>query len=90
MFTDNLSDKDTVIFTDTYYEEQACQEEIYLEETEEELRIILESADSVPSQREDLREEQENAAEELITGDSDDPPLSDDSVEEVLKNIFGD
>jgi len=90
MFTDNRSDEDAVIFTDSYYEEQACQEEIYLEETEEELRIMLESADSPPLQSENLREERENAVEELITGDSDDPPLPEDSVEEMVKNILGD
>ena len=41
--------KDTSMSTDTdaYYEAVASQEEIYLEEAEEELRMILES-DEIP------------------------------------------
>ena len=66
------------------YEIIASQEEIYLEEVEEELRLILESDDSAPPLDQTLDQQQENLAEELITGDSDDPPLSDESVEEML------
>jgi hypothetical protein len=71
--------------TEAYYEAIASQEEIYLEEeeiyleeTEEELRVILECDDPPPPRQ------QEHAAEELITGDSDDPPLSKEAVEEML------
>ena len=35
--------------TEAYYEAAACQEEIYLEEVEEELRAILTSDDQLPS-----------------------------------------
>jgi hypothetical protein len=35
--------------TEAYYEAVASQEEIYLEETEEELRMILKSDDLLPA-----------------------------------------
>ncbi len=65
------------------YEKVASQEEIYLEETEEELRAILISDNS--SQSECIDERLEQAAEELITGDSDDPPLSEEAVVDMLR-----
>jgi hypothetical protein len=68
---------------DAYYETVACQEELYLEETEEELRAILIFADPSPSESTD--EKLGDAAEELITGDSDDPPLSEEVVAEMLR-----
>jgi hypothetical protein len=73
-----------------------CQEEIYLEETEEELRAILVLEDPSSYNQgttacvdccfvtESLDEERGRAAEELITGDSDDPPLSATAVVEML------
>ena len=78
--------KDQNIPTDTeaYSETVASQEEIYLEEREEELRAILVSDDPAPSDGVD--EEPVHAAEELITGDSDDPPLSEEVVAEMLRN----
>jgi hypothetical protein len=72
------------IGTDAYYEEQASQEEIYLEETEEQLRMILESDDPSPLRSESPDQQREHAAEELIIGDSDDPPLGEVTVEQVL------
>ncbi len=95
----------------------ASQEEIYLEETEEEVRAILISYDPPPPQNnsstfeencevreldwevessmtdennnpriaENLDEQLNHAAEELITGDSDDPPLSEEAIEETLR-----
>ena len=81
---------------DACYEIVASQEEIYLEETEEELREILISEDpSAYAQPEtaavdcrvaveSLDEELGRAAEELITGDCDDPPLSKEAVAEML------
>lgn len=36
---------------DSYYEKQASQEEIYLEEIEEELRLVLESDESSSRER---------------------------------------
>ena len=71
--------------TDAYYEAVASQEEIYLEETEEELRVILESDDPHPPRSERPNQQREHAAEELITGDSDDPPLSEQTIEETLE-----
>jgi hypothetical protein len=69
--------------TEAYYEAVASQEEIYLEETEEELRAILVCEDPAPS---DVTGEQlDHAAEELVTGDSDDPPLSEEEVAEMLR-----
>jgi hypothetical protein len=97
MSNDNVIPKNIPNDTDAYYETVASQEEIYLEETEEELRAILISEDpSTYVQREtvcvdccfvaeSLDEELENAAEELITGDSDDPPLSEEAVADMLK-----
>lgn len=41
-------DKNVPAPSDTDYEEQACQEEIYLEVIEEELRMILEFEDPPP------------------------------------------
>ena len=71
--------------TDACYEEVARQEEIYLENNEEELRMILESDDQLPSPGESPNQQREEAAEELITGDSDDPPLSEEAVERMLQ-----
>jgi len=96
---------------DACYEVVAGQEEIYLEETEEELRGILISedpstydqrgtvytcndfevkismtnADHNPGVAENLDEELGHAAEELIAGDADDPPLSDEAITEMLR-----
>jgi hypothetical protein len=76
-------DEIIVVRTEDYYEEQASQEEIYLEEIEEDLRMILEFDDPSPLPGESLGEQRERAAEELITGDPDDPPLSDDAIDEI-------
>jgi len=83
--------EDSPAHTEAYYEELASQEELYLEETEEELRAILISYDpsltdgnNYPCIAESLDEQLDHAAEELITGDSDDPPLSEETVVEVI------
>ncbi|MBZ5570675.1 MAG: hypothetical protein LAO09_02210 [Acidobacteriia bacterium] len=98
----NISnDKNIPTDAEACYETVASQEEIYLEETEEELRAILIFDDPSPSPREvekamcdanndpriaaGLDEQLNHAAEELITGDSDDPPLSEDAVVEMLR-----
>ena len=111
------NDKNTPIDSDTCYEEQASQEELYLEETEEEVAAMLASYVSPASQNDrsaiiNICTEREShleidgvitdttsprmvvkpdeqlveAVEELITGDSDDPPLSEDSVQEMLND----
>ena len=88
---------------EAYYEAIAFQEEIYLEEVEEELRAILVFGDPSPSRKEakrsmsdanndpgiaeSLDEQLNHAAEELITGDSDDPPMSEEVVAEMLRMI---
>jgi len=71
--------------SDACYEVVASQEEIYLEETEEELRMILESDDPPTRLDESFNQQQECAAEELIMGDSDDPPLSEETVLQMLR-----
>jgi hypothetical protein len=71
--------------TEAYYEAVASQEEIYLEETEEELRVILECGIPSPPPSETPDQQLDDAAEYLITGDSDDPPLSEEAVEGILK-----
>jgi len=78
------NDEDISVRTDAYYEQQASHEEIYLEEREEEVRMILEYEDPPSAPRESLDQERIEAAEALITGDSDDPPLSAGTVEEML------
>jgi hypothetical protein len=85
MFSCERRDETISFRTDAYYEEQARQEEIYLEEREEDLRMILELEDTPPvPPRESLDQQRAEAAEELITGDSDDPPLSENLVDEML------
>ena len=85
MCAQESNDKNIPFQVDACYEERASREEIYLEETEEELRMILESDDLPSQQNESLDEEREHAAEELIIGDSDEPPLSEAAVEEMLR-----
>jgi len=79
------NDKNISFQEDACYEELARQEEIYLEEIEEELRMVLESDDLPSEQNEGLIEKREHAAEKLIIGDSDEPPLSEAAVEEMLR-----
>ena len=111
------NDRSIPIDSDACYEELASQEELYLEETEEEVVAILTSYVSPAPQSDgstiDICEERESGLEieaamtdlannprmtgnpdqqlvdtieELITGDSDDPPLSEDSVQEILND----
>lgn len=101
-----------------YYEELASQEELYLEETEEEVVAILTayvsstpqndrstmidicleresdleivvpmiSPKNSPRIAENTNEQLVEASEELITGDADDPPLSEEAVVEMLND----
>jgi hypothetical protein len=72
--------------TEDYCEAVASQEEIYIEEVEENLRAILTSYPPSPMNATDsLNEQLDCAAEELITGDSDDATLSEDAVAEALR-----
>jgi len=84
-FSCERTDESISVRTYIYYEEQARQEEIYLEEREEDVRMILEFEDSPPSSPLESPDEQRaEAVEELITGDSDDPPLTDNAVAEII------
>jgi hypothetical protein len=85
MYIYDPNDKKIPIGTEDYCEDVASQEEVYLEDTEEEVRMKLEADDSESLQNESPGEQREEAEEDLITGDSDDPPLSEDSVEKMLE-----
>ena len=97
MRNDTMIPKNIPTHTDAYDETVASQEEKALEKTEEQLRAILTSEDpSTYVQQEtvcvdccfladSLDEELDQAAKELITGDSDDPPLSEEAVGEILR-----
>jgi len=76
--------------TDDYYEAIASQEEEYLEEGVEKLRereLLISEATATNVRRAEAHAgvDIEHAEEELIAGDADDPPLSDDGVETMLK-----
>lgn len=88
MYIYEKDDKNLPTDIDDYYEEVASQEEAYLENAEEEVRMILEADDPPVVQGESPNEERELAAKELITGDSDDPPLSDKAVEDMLRQCY--
>ena len=64
------------------------QEEIHLEETEEEVRAVLDSEtrpqDNDHRAAESFYDLRADAAEELISGDADDPPLSQQTIAEML------
>ena len=86
----NYRDEDDA---EVYYETVASEEEIYLEETEEEVFEVLITEDESTLRKdplnrtcvgETLNEQRIHAAEELITGDSDDPPLSEEDVSKLL------
>jgi hypothetical protein len=110
------NDKNIPADTEAYYETLASQEELYLEETEEEVFAVLTAddlqyepsgecscenreereidwevegsaagPDDGPRKVESVDERLDHAAEELITGDSDDPPLSEETILEVLR-----
>jgi hypothetical protein len=52
MFNHENSDENIPTGIEAYYEAVVSQEEIYLEETDEELRVILASNDPPPSRSE--------------------------------------
>jgi hypothetical protein len=76
-----------------FYEAAAGQEENYLEEIEEELRVVLISCKDSSSGNPATQilpdtnvgqDELLDAALDLISGDSDDAPLSDDTLSGLL------
>ena len=85
MFAQESDDENISCQTEACYEERAWREEIYLEETVEELRMVLESDDPSSPQNDSSIKQREQAVEELIIGDSDDPPLSEETVEDMLR-----
>src|SRR5579863_10406305 len=97
MRNDKLIPKNIPTDSDAHDETVASQEEIYLEKTEEKLRATLISEDPSAYAQQGtvcvdccsvvarLDEELDHAAEDLITGDSDDPPLSEDAVVDILR-----
>lgn len=84
MFVYQSSDQPVTADAEAYSEAVASQEEMYLERVEEDLRTILVSDDPLPPPLEAPEQMRKHAQEELITGDSDDPPLSDEMVEGLL------
>jgi hypothetical protein len=97
MRNDKLIPKNIPTDSDAHDETVASQEEIYLEKREEKLRATLISEDPSAYAQQgsvcvdccfvngSLDEELDHAAEELITGDADDPPLSEDAVVQILR-----
>lgn len=107
------NDKKPLADQEACYEQIAGQEEIYLEETEEEVSAVLISYGVSPSQNdcstklgdqnldwervlltgrnndlsvaESLDDQLIRAAAELITGDADDPPLSEKVVMDMIR-----
>ena len=85
MSNDESKNESSPAHTEDYYEAVASQEQTYLDEVEENLPAMLTfDANSAPRAAESLHEQLEQAAEELITGDSDDPPLSEKTITEML------
>ena len=84
MFIYDSNDKNMPTNIDDYNEAVASQEEAYLEEAEEQVRTILESDAPRPQLNENSDRQREQAAEELITGDPDDPPMSEEAVTKLL------
>jgi len=85
MLTYESNDENISSDTEACYEAVASQEEISLEETEEEVRMILECDDPPLPQDENPNQQREKASEELITGDADDPPFSEEMVEDMVR-----
>jgi hypothetical protein len=80
MSNDEKKNESIPAHTDDYYEAIASQEELYLEEVEENLRAILTSKTNTAYREAGSFDEQlDLAAEDLLTGDSDDPPLSENN-----------
>jgi hypothetical protein len=84
MSIDKSIDENIPAHTDDYYEALASQEQECLDEGVEQLREREILLSNNPPVAECLDEKPGQAAEELIVGDSDDPPLSDEEVVEML------
>ena len=92
MLIDKNNDENISRHTEDYYETLASQEQEYLDEIVEKFRecevLVFENSSAIKLNCESPDEPLHQAAEELITGDSDDPPLSDEAVVEILRMIF--
>ena len=69
--------------TDEYYEELACQEEVYLERIEENLRAIAIRELDAAIATEKFEAGLECAVEKLVEGDGDDAPLGEEAIGEL-------
>jgi hypothetical protein len=79
--------ENTPAAAEAFYEELASQEEIYLEEGVENLRKTKSAISEAKSESrivDGLDEQPDHAVEEFITGDSDDPPLSEAEIAKML------
>ena len=91
MSIDKSNDENIPAHTEDNYEALASQEQEYLDEGVEKPREreILAFEDSSPNKKpptgESLDEQLDQATEELLTGDSDDPPLSEEAIVELLE-----
>lgn len=97
MRDDTAIPEELPIDTDNHYETIAGQEELHLEKTEEKLREKpISESPSAYAQHQTIcvdccfvsgssTNELDHAAEDLITGDSDDPPLSEETVGEMIR-----
>ena len=63
----------------------AGQEDFYLEQIEEDLRMILECGETTTHSGGSSLPVLENTVEDLVTVDSDDPPLSEAQVTEFVR-----
>ena len=90
---DNAKDESVASYTEDYYEEQAGQEQLYLDEVEEDPRVILTSEhDRPPNGVSDCSHEAERYKEQLNqapsgsdSNDSDQPRLSDEMSMKICK-----
>jgi hypothetical protein len=88
MSIDKRNDQNIPAHTEDYYEALASEEQIYLDEGVEILRereISVQDSSANNDPRTGESEPLHYAAEELIVGDSDDPPLSDEAVAKMLR-----
>lgn len=92
MLINKSNDENIFSHTEDYYEALASQEQEYLDEIVEKFRecevLVFENSSAINITCESPDKPLHQAAEELITGDSDDPPLSDAAVVEILRMIF--
>ena len=83
---DNAKDESVATHTEDYYEEQTSQEQLYLDEVEENLRVILTSEHDYPANdvndcshgAERYEEQSTHGASGSDSNDSDHPPLGDE------------